>query len=110
MPQVDQAVHEFENDHVELVAVNMQEDSKTIAGLLERLNLKPSVALDVDGATAEKYSVTAIPQTVVIDAQGKVARLFIGGGPNFGGQLHDALQEVLHPGDSPKSSDDKGTQ
>jgi thiol-disulfide isomerase/thioredoxin len=110
MPQVDQAVHDFENDHVELVAVNMQEDSKTIAGLLERLNLKPKVALDVDGATAEKYSVTAIPQTVVIDAQGKVARLFIGGGPNFGDQLHDALQEVLHPGDSPKSSDDKGTQ
>jgi len=99
MPQVDQAVHSFQADHVELLAVNMQEDAKTINGLLERLNLKPNVALDQDGATAEKYSVTAIPQTVIIDADGKVARLFIGGGPNFGDQLHDALQEVLHPPD-----------
>jgi len=74
MPQVDQAVHSFQADHVELLAVNMQEDAKTINGLLERLNLKPNVALDQDGATAEKYSVTAIPQTVIIDADGKVAR------------------------------------
>jgi peroxiredoxin len=99
MPQVDQAVHGFDADHVELLAVNMQEDAKTINGLLERLNLKPNVALDQDGATAEKYSVTAIPQTVIINADGKVARLFIGGGPNFADQLHDALQEILHPAD-----------
>jgi hypothetical protein len=83
----------------------MQEDPKAIHNLLERLNLKPTVALDEDGATAEKYSVTGIPQTVVIDSAGNVARLFIGASPDFGDVLHDALQAVLHPEDATKSSD-----
>jgi thiol-disulfide isomerase/thioredoxin len=95
MPQVDQAVEELKDQKVKLVAVNMQEDPKAIHALLERLNLKPEVALDQDGTTAEKYAVTAIPQTVIIDADGSIARLFVGGGPNFGEQLSAALKDVL---------------
>jgi peroxiredoxin len=102
MPQVEAAVHDFKDQGVELVAVNMQEDEKKIKSLLERLDLKPTVALDQDGATAEKYSVTAIPQTVIIDPKGNVARLFIGGGANFGDTIHDALKDVLSPPDGPK--------
>ena len=44
---------------------------------------------------AQKYNATAIPQTVIIDPNGTVVRLFIGGGPQFEGQLRDALREVL---------------
>ncbi|HEY2759256.1 MAG TPA: TlpA disulfide reductase family protein, partial [Pirellulales bacterium] len=95
MPQVEAAIDELKDRGVKLVAVNMQEDSKTIQGLLERLNLKPTVALDRDGVAAEKYSVTAIPQTVIIGADGNVARLFIGGGPEFADQLRQALKETL---------------
>src|SRR5206468_1446107 len=101
MPQVEAAMHDFKDQGVELVAVNMQEDEKKINSLLERLDLKPKVALDQDGATAEKYSVTAIPQTVIIDPKGNVARLFIGGGANFGDTIKGALKEVLSP-DAPK--------
>jgi thiol-disulfide isomerase/thioredoxin len=110
MPQVDAAVHDFKDQNVELVAVNMQEDAKTIKSLLERLNLGPMVALDQDGVAAKKYSVTAIPQTVIIDGEGNVARLFIGGGPNFGDQLRDALKEVTaKPDAKPESKPDAKT-
>ena len=95
MPQVDKAVEELKDQQVELVAVNMQEDQKAIKGLLERLDLNPTVALDQDGKTAEKYSVTAIPQTVVIDAEGNIARLFVGTSPTFGEQLSASLKDVL---------------
>ena len=95
MPQVDKAIEELKDQNVELVAVNMQEDPKTIHTLLDRLELKPTVALDSDGKTAEKYSVTAIPQTVIIDPDGNIARLFIGGGPTFGEQLSASLKDVL---------------
>ena len=103
MPQVEAAVDELKDRSVKLVAVNMQEDSKTIQSLLERLNLKPTVALDRDGVAAEKYAVTAIPQTVIIGPDGNVARLFIGGGPDFGDQLRQALKETL---DGPNPSTD----
>ncbi|PQO29067.1 TlpA family protein disulfide reductase [Blastopirellula marina] len=95
MPQIDGVVKEFEDQGVKLIGVNMQEDRQSIKSLLERIKLSPTVVLDIDGATAEKYQVTAIPQTVIIDRQGKVANLFVGGGPQFAGQLREALKKVV---------------
>jgi thiol-disulfide isomerase/thioredoxin len=97
MPQIHAVTEEFKDQGVRLVAVNMQEDQKTAADTLERLGFAADVALDIDGAAAGKYQVTAIPQTVIVDREGKVARLFVGGGPTFGDDLRKALQEVIAP-------------
>ena len=94
MPGVDEVVREFDASGVKLVTVNMQEDLATVQGALERLKLDSAVALDVDGATAETYGVTAIPQTVVIDAEGKVSHLFVGGGSQLAEQLREAIQSL----------------
>jgi hypothetical protein len=56
-----------------------------------------AVALDQDGAVASKYAANAIPQTVIVDREGKVARLFVGGGPQFEAELRAALTEILTP-------------
>ncbi|QDT46115.1 Thiol-disulfide oxidoreductase ResA [Symmachiella dynata] len=104
MPQVDGVAREFEGQQVELITVNLEENPERISQTLERLKLSPTVALDQDGAVADKYSATSIPQTVIIDRDGKIARLFIGGGPQFGEQLRKALQEVISgklPGEDP---------
>src|SRR5262249_10443557 len=69
MPVTDRVVAEFKDSNVQLVAVNMQEDKTAISGALERLKIEPAVAMDVDGAAAERYQVSAIPQVVVIDAE-----------------------------------------
>lgn len=75
---------EFKGD-VLLVAVNLEVPETQITGTLQRHKLQLTVALNRDGAVAPKYAVTAIPQTVVIDRTGNVARLFIGGGPKLPG-------------------------
>jgi thiol-disulfide isomerase/thioredoxin len=95
MPQVERVVDEFRDRGVELIAVNLQENPQQITTTLARQKLHPSVALDRDGAVAEKYGAHAIPQTVIIDKSGTVARLFVGGGPHLGEQLRDALNAVL---------------
>ena len=95
MPQVEHVAGEFRDRNVRLVAVNLQEEAKQISAMLERHKLKPEVALDRDGAVAEKYAANAIPQTVVIDRDGTIARLFVGGGPHLGDQLRDALNDVV---------------
>jgi thiol-disulfide isomerase/thioredoxin len=97
MPQIHAVTDELKDQGVRLVAVNLQEDHKTAADTLERLGFAADVALDIDGAAAGKYQVTAIPQTVIVDREGKVARLFIGGGPTFADDLRKALQEVIAP-------------
>jgi thiol-disulfide isomerase/thioredoxin len=99
MPQVEKVAEAFKDRDVELVAVNLQETAKDVTSMLERHKLKVTVALDRDGVVAEKYAANAIPQTVIIDREGKVARLFVGGGPRLGDHLTTALKDVL--GDKP---------
>ena len=104
MPQVEKVAGEFRDRGVQLVAVNLQEEPKQITAMLERHKLHPTVALDRDGAVAEKYAANAIPQTVIINRDGTVARLFVGGGPHLGDQLREALNAVLKEGAVQKSA------
>jgi len=95
MPQVDRVAREFKDRGVRLVAVNLQESPKEITAMLERHKMSLTVALDRDGVVANKYAATAIPQTVIVGPDGKVERLFIGGGPRLGDQLREAILPLL---------------
>jgi hypothetical protein len=64
---------------------------------LDRLQLSPTVAMDLDRILAERYQVKSIPQTVVIDAQGNVARVFVGATPQLPKHLRFAIDELLAP-------------
>jgi thiol-disulfide isomerase/thioredoxin len=97
MPDIDKVTSEFKDRRVKFIAVNMQEDQASITSALERLRIKPIVALDVDGAAAERYQVSAIPQIVVIDPQTNVAALLIGGNPATADELRTAIQKSLSP-------------
>jgi thiol-disulfide isomerase/thioredoxin len=94
MPLVDEIVREFPDQKIRLIAVNMEEQPAEIKSTLERHGLNPSVVLDIDGVVAARYSVTSIPQTVIIDREGNVARLFVGGGPKIAEPLRQALEEL----------------
>ena len=97
MPQIEKVADEFKDKGVQLIAVNLQETPKEIKAMLERHKLHPTVALDQDGVVADRYAANAIPQTVVIDKEGKITRLFIGGSAKLGDQLREALNEALAP-------------
>jgi peroxiredoxin len=103
MPQVEKVAHELEGQGVQLVAVNLQETPDQIKAMLERHKFRMTVALDRDGIVADKYKAVAIPQTVVVNRDGTIARLFVGGGPHFEDQLRDAVKAVL-TGDKAKDA------
>ena len=95
MPLVEGVAREFADRGVELVAVNMEEEPGPVKSVLDRHKLRMPVALDRDGVAAARYAVTAIPQVVVIDRDGKVARLFVGGGKETADSLRKCLQQLL---------------
>jgi thiol-disulfide isomerase/thioredoxin len=109
MPQVEKVAHELEGQGVQLVAVNLQETPDQIKSMLERYKLKMTVALDRDGIVADKYKAVAIPQTVVVNREGTIARLFVGGGSHFEDQLRDAVKAVL-AGEKGKDAPEKPGQ
>ena len=98
MPLVEKVMHEFADQGVELIAVNLEEPAKQITSTLERHKLQLTVAMDRDGVVAGKYEANAIPQTVIIDREGKIVRLFVGGGPQLAEQMREVLRELLTPG------------
>jgi thiol-disulfide isomerase/thioredoxin len=112
MPLVDGVVREFADRGVELFAVNLEEQPQQVKSMLERHKLKVAVALDRDGVVAAKYAVTAIPQTVVIDRDGKVARVFVGGGKKTADSLRKAIEDLFaaEPKGVPKADPAKGAK
>jgi thiol-disulfide isomerase/thioredoxin len=99
MPQVERVAEEFKERGVQFFAVNLQETAEQIKTTLERHKLHPMVVLDREGTIAEKYKANAIPQTVIIDREGKIVRLFVGAGPHFDDQLREALQALVPDAD-----------
>jgi thiol-disulfide isomerase/thioredoxin len=95
MPQLEEIVADYSDEEVELVTINLLQEKEVIEPVLERMQLSPTVLLDLDGVVADAYQATAIPQTVIIDRDGKVARLFVGGGSAFADQVRTALQSVV---------------
>ena len=95
MPLVEEVVDEIGADRVHLVAVNIQETAARAQVAVERLEMSATVLLDSECQTAAAYAANAIPQTVIIDREGKVTHLFVGGGPKFVAQLREALQSLL---------------
>jgi thiol-disulfide isomerase/thioredoxin len=110
MPEVERVVDEFRGRNVQLVAVDLRESQDQIAAALPDIQTRPTIALDADGRVADLYRVTGIPQTVVIDRRGTVARCFMGAVPGLAGSLRNAVQEALSGSESstakaPKLSD-----
>ncbi|MEM9657534.1 MAG: TlpA disulfide reductase family protein, partial [Planctomycetota bacterium] len=70
MRVVDSVVSEFADRGVRLVAINIAESPEQIRLTLEHRGLEVPVALDRDSVASTRYHVAAIPQTVVIDAEG----------------------------------------
>jgi peroxiredoxin len=103
MPQIDAVVREFSDTDVQLVAINLQEQAAAITAALERMELDVTVALDRNGAVADQYGVTAIPQTVIVGPTGDVARLYVGINASTAKQMREAIEELLQS-DAPQEN------
>jgi thiol-disulfide isomerase/thioredoxin len=97
MPLTEAAMAEFDPAQVRLVTVNLEEPADAIKAVLARHKLHASVALDIDGVAARRYSAETIPMLVIVDREGKVARVFIGGGRGMVEALKTTLTEMLMP-------------
>jgi peroxiredoxin len=94
LPQAEGVVGEFPEGTVRLIAVNLEESAEVATQVLERLRVKTRIALDKTGTIAAQFGATELPQTVVIDRQGRVAKVLVGGGVEFRTELREVLRAI----------------
>jgi peroxiredoxin len=94
MPGLQKLHEELSDKHVKIFAVNLREEPDVVRKYLESSKLTLPVILDADGAVASKYSVSGIPQTVVIGKGGRVQNVFVGFGPQSEQKLREAVQKA----------------
>jgi len=97
MPQIEKVAADFAGEDVMVLAVNLEEAPQTVTAMFERHKLTMPVAMDRDGAVSARYGVTSIPQTIVIDREGKVVRHYIGSSGKLGEEVTAVLQDLLKP-------------
>ena len=93
MPMVDATVQKFSG--VQLVAINIQEPPSRATTAAERLKIQAKILLDRTGSVAMDYDARAIPQTVIIDPNGQIRHLFVGGGSRFEKEFEAALKATV---------------
>jgi peroxiredoxin len=79
---------------VEVLAVNLQEDSAVVADFVQKRKLPFVIVLDRDGATAEKYHVQALPSMLVIDPGGTIREFQEGYNPGLTFILDKLIGEI----------------
>ena len=91
LPIISRVAAKFADQNVVFYAVNQGEDPETIREFLTSEGIDVPVLLDQEGAVGQLYQVRGIPQTVVIDSQGKVQVVHVG----FGGSLEELFTQEL---------------
>jgi peroxiredoxin len=97
LPGLIDMVAGFPSDRVKLIGVNQGESADQVKHFLDTRGLKFTVAMDTDQNVGRKYGVDAIPRTIIVGPDGKVAWEQTGYDPNGDSAASDAIKKLLDP-------------
>jgi peroxiredoxin len=93
-----QAAYGMHHEEVGFIAVDVKEDTGTVAAFVEEMGLSFPVLLDADGSVSDvTYEVRGLPTTLFIDADGVVAARHVG--PLDEALIDSYLAPLLMPDD-----------
>jgi len=95
LPAVDGVAKTFAGKPVAVYAVNIMEGEALVNEFAESTGLQLPILMDKTGIVAEDYEVTGIPQTVVIDQNGRIHAIHVGLGLRFQATLEGQVQALL---------------
>jgi len=97
LPGLITTLASFPTDRVKMVGINQGESPAQVKRFLEAKGLKFPVAMDADQSISQKYGADAIPHTVIIGPDGKVAWTHTGYDPDGETAVSDTVKKLLAP-------------
>lgn len=94
MPVIEELAAEFKDDDVILIAVNSGEAPPTVQRYVDAYPIHSPIALDMTGAASVAYQAAFIPQTVLIDKDGIIQKVYTGGGAGTASRIRTDLRNL----------------
>ena len=85
----------FKDDPFEIIAISVDADSKTAKKFLDSYKINFKVALDSDGAAAEKYALPGMPSSFLLDQDRKVIAKHKGFRKSDFTKIKEEIEEAL---------------
>ena len=96
LPILDKVSTKYTASEFCLMTINQEESKETISDFINRYDLENiPVALDSDGEISAQYKVKGIPQTVIINQQGHVEKIWVGFSPFLENDLIAEIDQLL---------------
>jgi len=94
MPDI-QKICDFYSDEVVVLAINYGEDAITVKSFIEKEGYTFHVCLDEKQEISEKYPTEGIPYTVIIDKNGIITAIHLGGGKGMYSIFEEDIKAAL---------------
>jgi thiol-disulfide isomerase/thioredoxin len=98
MPSMEKLYGRFKSEGLEILAVNLQEEEKTVADFMKKNGLSFSVVLDGSGKIGGTYGVRGIPTTYIIDRESRIIGSVVGGKEWDTPEVTQAFKTILSHG------------
>ena len=95
MPIIEKVAEEFRDQGVVLYAVNSQETPETVREYLKTFTIRSPIAMDTSVKASFAYQADFIPQTVVIDPEGRIQKVYAGIGRGIESELRSDLRRLI---------------
>lgn len=94
LPHLAEVYREGRDRGVHVYAVNVREEREEVESFLRSAEIDVPVLMDRYGDVAERYDVTTIPYTVVVNRDGEVTSVLSGFGPDSTRRLREAVRRA----------------
>ncbi|WP_059106034.1 thiol-disulfide oxidoreductase ResA [Shouchella shacheensis] len=79
MPYMEELYEDYQDQGVELVAVNVDETELTVDAFANRYDLTFPIVIDEDRKVTDAYGISPLPTTILIDETGEIIDVHTGG-------------------------------
>jgi thiol-disulfide isomerase/thioredoxin len=94
MPEMEKLQEKY-SSNLTLLAINLQESPEDVRSFVRSEKIRSRVLLDESGTVGNAYQANAIPMQVLIDRDGIVRQINVGGGFGLGRRLSAEIDKLI---------------
>lgn len=78
MPSFERQHQQWKDQGVEILAINLSEDTLTVSNYVKKLGVTYTILRDVDRKTEKRYGLRSYPTTFFVNPDGTLSSVFVG--------------------------------